>query len=124
AVRLLAVDAPGRARPGDAISLTWTFEARGAVAPGWRVFVHISGPGEAGRAFINGDHRPVRPFEWWRAGQYIRYTTSVVIPRSAAPGHYVVWAGLFDAGRRARASAPRARIADDAVAVAELEVAP
>ncbi|HMG19790.1 MAG TPA: sulfatase-like hydrolase/transferase, partial [Kofleriaceae bacterium] len=124
AVRLLAVDAPGRARPGDAISLTWTFEARGAVAPGWRVFVHISGPGEAGRAFINGDHRPVRPFEWWRAGQYIRYTTSVVIPRSAAPGHYVVWAGLFDAGRRARASAPRARLADDAVAVAELEVAP
>jgi len=54
----------------------------------------------------------------------------VVVPRSAAPGHYVVWAGLFDTdpagppGRRARASAPRTRVVDDAVAVAELEVAP
>lgn len=124
AVRLLAVDAPARARPGDAISLTWTFEARGRVAPGWRVFVHVAGPGDAGRVFINGDHRPVRPFEWWRAGQYIRYTTSVVVPRSSAPGQYTVWAGLFDAGRRARASSPRARVVDDAVAVAELEVAP
>ena len=121
AVRLLAVDAPGHVRPGDALALTWTFAARGRVAPTWRVFVHVEGPG---RGFFNGDHRPVRPFEWWRAGQYIRYTTSVIVPRSAASGHYTVWAGLFDAGRRAPARAPRARVVDDAVAVAELEVSP
>lgn len=137
AVRLLAVDAPrgvdggARARPGETIALTWTFEARGALAPGWRVFVHVTGPGASG-GFFNGDHRPARPFEWWRAGQYIRYTSSVVVPRSAAPGRYVVWAGLFDtglsdtaqAGRRAPARAARARVVDNAVAVAELEVAP
>ena len=124
AVRLLAVDAPPRVKPGDSIALTWTFEARDTVVAGWRVFVHVAGPGDAGRAFFNGDHRPVRPFEWWRAGQFIRYTSSVVVPRSAAPGHYTVWAGLFDAGHRATARAPRARITDNAVAVAELEVAP
>jgi arylsulfatase A-like enzyme len=124
AVRLLAVEAPARVKPGEPISLTWTFEARGVVGAAWRVFVHVAGPGEAGRVFFNGDHHPIRPFEWWRAGQFIRYTSTVVVPRSAAPGHYTVWAGLFDAARRAPARAPHARVVENAVAVAELEVAP
>jgi len=121
AVRLLAVDAPPHARPGETIDLTWTFEARGTVPPGWKVFVHVEVPN---RAYINGDHRPARPFEWWRAGQYIRYTTSVVVPRTAAAGHYIVWAGMFEGNRRAKARAARVKIVDDSVAVAELEVAP
>jgi arylsulfatase A-like enzyme len=126
AVRLLAVDAPARVKPGDTIALTWTFEARGALPAGWRVFVHITGPGIS-TGFFNGDHRPARPFEWWRAGQFVRYTSSVVVPRSALPGRYVVWAGLFDTaqpGRRAPARAPRAQVVDSAIAVAQLEVAP
>jgi hypothetical protein len=73
---------------------------------------------------LNGDHRPVRPFEWWRPGQYIRYTTSVVVPRTAAPGHYTVWAGMFEGNRRAKVRAPRAKIVEDAVAATELEVTP
>ena len=130
AVRLLAVEAKNASqdpiaaaqiRPGDTVALTWTFEARGTVAPGWRMFVHVEGPN---KLFANGDHRPPRPFEWWRAGQYIRYTTTVVIPRTAAPGRYVVWAGMFEGNRRAKARAPRAKIADDAVAATELEVSP
>jgi len=124
-VRLLAALAPPRARPGESIALTWTFEARGAVAPGWKMFVHLEGPN---KQFINADHRPVRPFEWWRAGQFIRYTTTVVVPRTAAPGRYTVWAGMFDASNpasgRARARAPHAKIVDDAVAATELEVSP
>jgi arylsulfatase A-like enzyme len=121
AVRLLAVDAPPHARPGETISLTWTFEARGTVAPGWKMFVHLSGPGQA---FINGDHRPARPFEWWKPGQFVRYTTTVTVPRTAATGHYTVWAGMFDATHRAPARAPHAEIVDDAVSAAGLEVSP
>jgi arylsulfatase A-like enzyme len=121
AVRLLAVDAPPRASPGESISLTWTFAARGTVAAGWKVFVHLEGPN---KAYVNGDHRPVRPFEWWRPGQTIRYTTTVVVPRTAAPGRYTVWAGMFAGNHRAKARAPRARIVDDAVAATELEVTP
>ncbi|MEO7729751.1 MAG: sulfatase-like hydrolase/transferase, partial [Kofleriaceae bacterium] len=129
-VHLLAVEAAnaapdpaigGRIRPGDTVALTWTFEARGRIAPGWRMFVHVEGPN---KLFFNGDHRPPRPFEWWRAGQYIRYTTTVVIPRTAAPGRYLVWAGMFEGNRRAKARAPRAKIVDDAVAATELEVSP
>jgi arylsulfatase A-like enzyme len=121
AVRLLAVEAPAAAHPGDPITLTWTFEARGSVAPGWRMFAHLEGPQ---KAFVNGDHRPARPFEWWRAGQYIRYTTTLVLPRTAAPGRYTLWTGMFAGNRRAKARAPRAKIVDDAVAAAELEIAP
>jgi arylsulfatase A-like enzyme len=121
AVRLLAVDAPPRARPGDTVALTWTFEARGTVAPGWKLFVHVDGPDHA---YINGDHRPARPFEWWRAGQFVRYTTSVVVPRNAPPGPYVVRAGMFGPSGRAKARAPRAQIVDDGAAVTTIEVAP
>src|SRR5690606_33319697 len=99
AVRLLAVEAPPRARPGDTITLTWTFEALGRVPGGWKVFAHLKGPRAT---FVNGDHEPVRPFAWWRAGQFIRYQTTVVLPRHLAPGTYTVWTGLFKGNRRAK----------------------
>lgn len=123
AVRLLAVEAPASARPGEAIRLTWTFECRGEVDPGWKVFVHVEG---AGRSMLaNGDHAPARPFPWWRPGQHIRYSTTLAIPRHAR-GRYTVWAGLFRGKARAKAAAPRGgvRLERDAVAVATFEVVP
>jgi len=121
AVRLLAASAPPRVHPGDTVSLTWTFEARGTVAPGWKMFVHLEGPT---KVFFNGDHRPARPFEWWKAGEFIRYTTTAVVPRNAPIGAYTVWAGMFEGQVRAHASAPGAEVRDDAVAAAKLEVQP
>lgn len=121
-VRLLAVDAPATAKRGESVTLTWTFEARGRVEAGWKMFVHVEGAGHG--AFINGDHRPTRPFEWWRAGQHIRYATTIAIPRTAPAGELTVWAGMFKGTQRARARAPRARIQNDAVAVATLRVEP
>jgi arylsulfatase A-like enzyme len=121
AVRLLAVDAPATARPGEPLRLTWTFECRGEIARGWKVFAHVEGPNRT--LLANGDHAPARPFEWWRPGQYVRYSTAVSIPRHAR-GRYTVWAGLFKGAARARARAPRARVERDAVAVASFEVSP
>ncbi len=120
-VRLLEVTAPPNAKRGDPITLTWTFEAKSKVRGDWRMFVHIEGPG---KFFFNGDHRPVRPFEWWQAGQFIRYTTSVMVPRNAPTGPFTVWAGMFDPKRRAHATAPKATINDDAVAATTLEILP
>ena len=120
-VRLLEVTAPPTAKRGDSITLTWTFEAKAKVRGDWRMFVHLEGPG---KFFFNGDHRPVRPFEWWQAGQYIRYTTSVMVPRNAPTGTFTVWAGMFDPKRRAHATAPKAQIKEDAVAAATLEIQP
>ncbi|NVB81200.1 MAG: sulfatase-like hydrolase/transferase [Kofleriaceae bacterium] len=117
--RLLSVDAPAHAKPGETITLTWTWEARGTVPGTWKVFAHVKGPSSA---FANGDHKPVRPFEWWRQGQFIRYSTTVTLPHLT--GTYTVWAGLFRGNERARASAPHAKIDNNAVAVATIEVAP
>ncbi|HUJ57148.1 MAG TPA: sulfatase-like hydrolase/transferase [Kofleriaceae bacterium] len=119
-VRLLAVDLPAAARPGDTIPVTWTFEARGRVAQGWKVFAHLEGPGGA---FVNADHAPARPLEWWRPGQFIRYTTELALPRGPT-GRYTLWVGLFRGSERAHASAPHARIDRDGVAAATIEVGP
>jgi len=120
-VRLLALDAPTRARPGDTITLTWTFAARGRVAPGWKMFVHVEGPG---KVFTSGDHTPARPFEWWRPGQFVRYSTTVTLSRTAPAGHYTIWIGMFRDQARAHARAPHAAVDHDAVAAATIEVAP
>lgn len=125
-VRLLAVEAPASVRAGEPVTLTWTFEARGRVAAGWKVFAHAqpeAGAGGAAGAYLNGDHRPVRPFEWWRAGQFIRYTTTLVVPK-AARGRYALRVGMFRGKERATARAPRAKIDDNAVLATQFEVTP
>ncbi len=121
AVKLLAVEAPPRVKPGDTVDLTFTFEATAPVPPDWRVFAHVKGPGNI---FVNGDHKPVRPFEWWKPGQFIRYTTSVTLPRFAGAGTYTVWAGLFKGNQRAPVTAPGAKLDNNAVAAVTFEVAP
>ena len=120
-VRLLAVDAPATAKRGDSITLTWTFEARGTQAAGWKMFVHVEGPA---KSFFNNDHRPARPFEWWKRGQIIRYSTTAVIPRTAPAGAFTVRAGMFKGKERARATAPRVKIVDNAAEVATIQVVP
>jgi arylsulfatase A-like enzyme len=121
AVRLLAVDAPAQAKPGDTITLTYTFEARARVPADWKLFVHVKGPNNA---FINGDHSPARPFEWWKPGQFIRYSTTITLPRTTQPGAYTVWLGMFRGPVRAPVRAPHARVDDNAVAAATFQVVP
>ncbi|MDB4963121.1 MAG: sulfatase [Myxococcales bacterium] len=121
AVRLLGVEAPATAKRGEPITLTWTFEARGTVGAGWKMFVHVEGPGTF---FFSGDHRPTRPFEWWRAGQLIRYTTTLMVPRNTPTAELTVWAGMFKGSKRAPAKAPQAQLKDNAVAVAKIQVVP
>ncbi|HEY3805340.1 MAG TPA: sulfatase-like hydrolase/transferase [Kofleriaceae bacterium] len=120
-VRLLAVDVPARVHTGDSVPITWTFAARGRVAPGWKLFVHVDGPGHA---FVNGDHEPVRPFEWWRPGQFIRYTTTVAIPRGSPAGRYTVHVGMFRGSQRVHVTATHAQVVGDAVDAATFEVVP
>jgi hypothetical protein len=85
------------------------------------VFAHFE-DGKGAR-FTN-DHAPVRPFEWWRAGQYIRYTTTVSIPKHIAAGRYTLWTGLWKGNQRrpAKAGAAPVPITDNRANVATLEV--
>jgi hypothetical protein len=124
-VRLLSVDVSPTAKRGTTIDITWTFEARGKVEDGWKMFVHAQGPNRA--LTINGDHRPTRPFEWWRAGQFIRYTSQLAIPPTAPYGTFTILAGMFKGGKRAHvtiAKTPFGSVDKDAVPVGKVEVAP
>jgi hypothetical protein len=121
-VRLLAVATPAQVKAGETLSVQWTFEARGRVPAGWKLFVHVKGPANT---FINADHEPVRPFAWWHPGQFIRYTTTIALPRNAAPGSYTIWVGMFRGNQRAAIHAPAgARIDGNALAAATFEVTP
>jgi arylsulfatase A-like enzyme len=120
-VRLLAVDVPAQAKAGDSIAITWTFEAKARVPKDWKLFVHVKGPSST---FINADHRPTRPFEWWQPGQFIRYSTTLTLPRHAPVGRYTVWVGLFRGSERAKVRVPSATVDNNAVAAATFEVVP
>ena len=124
-VRLLAVDVPPTATRGESITITWTFEARGTVGAGWKMFVHAQGPSRG--MLVNGDHRPTRPFEWWKPGQIIRYTTQLAIPRTAPAGTFTILAGMFKGTTRAKVTATKTAfglVDKDAVPVARFEVTP
>ncbi|MFN0245370.1 MAG: hypothetical protein ACKV2T_00595, partial [Kofleriaceae bacterium] len=124
-VRLLSVELPVTARRGETIDITWTFEARGKVGAGWKMFAHAQA---ANRAMtINGDHRPTRPFEWWKRGQFIRYATQIAIPRTAPYGKFTIFVGMFKGTTRARVTAPKTPFGlpeKDALPVGQFEVVP
>jgi hypothetical protein len=120
-VRLLSVDAPATAKPGDTIDVTWTWEARGRGPDGWKVFVHLDNTAKQENNF---DHLPPRPFLWWKAGQFIRYTTKITIPRDRGIGKFTLSAGLWNGKTNMPASGGHVPIVKDAAAVATIEVAP
>ncbi|MEO6775209.1 MAG: sulfatase-like hydrolase/transferase [Kofleriaceae bacterium] len=121
-VRLLAVDVPTTAKPGETVDVTWTWQALGRGPDGWKVFVHLESPTKHSTNF---DHAPPRPFLWWRAGQFIRYTTKLTIPRGET-GAFTLLAGLWSDATKADlpASGGHVPIVHDAAAVATIEVAP
>jgi arylsulfatase A-like enzyme len=119
-VRLLAVDLPaGPVAPGASFPVTYTFEARGPLNGGWKVFAHFEA---GGGARFQGDHEPPRPLAWWRAGQFVRYTREVSVPPGARAGRYALWMGLFRRDRRRPASSRVVTVADDRARVGEVEV--
>jgi choline-sulfatase len=120
-VKLLECAAPKTVKPGESIDLQWTWEVLDTVDPGWKVFAHVEGP--SNKLVVNGDHAPVRPFAWWQAGQFIRYTTTITLPRHAARGRYSIRTGLFKGNQRAEITAS-AKIDNNSIVCATFEVAP
>jgi hypothetical protein len=119
-IRLLAVDLPAQVKAGEVFDVTWTFEARGRLDAGWRMFVHFE-DGRGGR--FTADHAPPRPYDWWRKGQYLRYTITSTAPRTAGAGTYGVWIGLWRKSARRPIKAPaRFQVVQDRVRATQLEV--
>jgi hypothetical protein len=119
-VKLLSVEAPKTARVGETVSLAWTFEATGRVAAGWKLFCHLESPTHA---FVNCDHAPDWPFEWWKPGDFIHYTTQLALP-PGPPGSYTLVTGMFRGAERANVTLKGAHVDKDEIAAAKIEVTP
>jgi choline-sulfatase len=122
-VRLLAIDVPATVRAGESFPMTMTYAARGPLRGGWKIFAHFEAVPD--KIEFRGDHAPARPFEWWRAGQYIRYEQTVAVPKGTRAGRYRLWFGLWKGKDRrpARAGGAAAiEIIEDRAAVATVEV--
>ncbi len=118
AVRLISAQLPTRpVRPGHPFDLTLTFAAKGPLPGGWKIFAHFEGPSR----FL-GDHEPVRPFSWWRKGQFIRYTHQVTVPRDMPAGTYQLWFGLFRGQERQPASSESITIVDDRAQLGSVQI--
>jgi hypothetical protein len=121
-VRLLEAALPAQVRAGDSFPMTLTYEARGRLGHGWKVFAHFEAERGGGR--FTADHAPARPFDWWRPGQFIRYTQTVSVPRSSGAGRYHLWLGLWKGSTRrpAQSPGPAVPVVDDRVDVGSVEV--
>ena len=97
-IELLSVEAPAQVKPGESFVATWTFATHGRLDGGWKVFAHFEQ--KPGGARFTGDHAPAVPFAWWKPGQFVRYTTRVAVPGTAATGTYRLWAGVWKGGER------------------------
>ncbi len=118
-IELLAVDLPTQVKAGESFDMVLTWKATGVPPAGWKVFAHFENS-KGGR--FTGDHGPVRPFTWWKDGQYIRYTHKVNLRKSLKPGTYKLWFGIYKKQDRMPASAPSLEIVDNRVMLKSIEV--
>lgn len=120
AIRLLEWQMPKTVQRGQSFPMDITWQGRGRPPPGRKVFAHFES--EHGR--FTGDHRPVRPFSWWRKGQYIRYQHEVTVPASTRPGRYTLWMGIYKGNERMKVTSDQLQAVDRRVPILEIEVVP
>jgi len=124
-VRLLGYDLPvAEVRAGGAFDITYLFEALGALAGDWRLFVHLEGPTR-----FQDDHYPVDgalPFSRWRRGQFIADARHVSVPPGTRPGDYTIFVGLWQPkkGNLAVANAGERAAAQNRVRLGTVRVLP
>ncbi len=96
-VRLVGLDvSPMTVRPGEAVTITLTWQALREMERSYTGFVHILGPD--GRVLAQEDHVPSRPTDTWIAGEVVQDVYTLTVPAEAIQGGQLVLAiGLYDA---------------------------
>ena len=107
-------------RAGSSFVVTYTYAATAPLKEPWKVFAHFEG--KRPRMRFQGDHAPTRPLAWWRKGQYIRYSTTVSVPRTVPAGQYTLWLGLFRKADRLPATSQTVPVIDNRANVGRIEI--
>ena len=138
-----AVATPVGARFGPSLELTAVWSRREAIAGDlfhlalvWRtaarllsddkVFVHVVDAG--GKVVFQRDKLPLnalKPMTRWEMGETLRDPYTALVPAELPPGSYQVLVGVYDpiTGARRPATLGGARVADDAVPIATVQIA-
>ena len=123
---LLGIDvSAAELKPGDRLSVTLYWRARGDAARDYTVFVHAVGPDD--QVWAQSDAWPAQgaaPTMTWTPGEIIADEHSLVLRDGAPSGVYTLYVGLYDAGNGSRVvlSVEGERVQDDRVAVTVFEV--
>lgn len=129
-VRLVAwePDWSGPVRPGETLLFTLYWACDAPLGRPLNVFVHLAA--EDGLPMAQGDGPPMGgdyPTQLWAAGDMVADPRVVALPNDLPPGRYKLLVGLYslETGERLPAfDASGARLANDAIPLAEVEVRP
>ncbi len=110
---------PASVRAGEAFTLTLVWQARAASTEDYTVFLHLS-PAPGQPPVAQEDAQPCDnsyPTSWWSPGEIIEENHRLAIPPGAAPGQYVLAAGMYNlaTGQRLPVSSPAAPPGDQYV---------
>ena len=111
-------------KPGDALRVTFYWQALAPMSESYRVFVHLVG--EDNRIAGGTDVIPARgafPTVYWKPGDALRDTVQIPVDPSAVPGKYAIEVGWYPVGK------PNARLnvigaSDDRALLESIKVAP
>ncbi len=116
----------GEAQPGETLTVTLLWHARGRQNRDWSVFLHLIDSQENILAEDNGPPAGgVFPMTQWVAGDWIEDPRRLALPPDLAPGVYTLRAGLWDqngTGERAAQYNQRGRLAGDLLILGTVEV--
>ncbi|MDE3089203.1 MAG: glycosyltransferase family 39 protein [Chloroflexota bacterium] len=98
AIALDGYQLPAIVKPGDTLTVTLYWQARGKTDKPYTVFVHLLG--NDGKPIAQKDAQPqngARPTTGWVANEYIADNYELPIAASTAPGKYQIEIGWYDA---------------------------
>lgn len=110
---------------GDLFHAALVWRAAARLSSDDKVFVHVVDAG--GKVVFQRDKLPLnelKPMSRWVAGELLRDPYTALVPADLAPGSYRVMVGVYDpvTGARRPATVGGARVAEDAVTIATVQI--
>ncbi len=102
-IKLIGYDVtPERARAGEAITITWYWQALAAPGNGWQIFTHLGDPENTARINIDGEGLIRRLYQpgRWHAREYIKDEQSITLPADWNANSVTFYLGLWQGDSR------------------------
>jgi hypothetical protein len=95
-LELLDAARPGQARPGDSITVHFTWRATQPMRQDLTMYVHLAD--DEGTLIAGNDSPPARggfPTTQWQPGQIVKYNVPLALPADTLPGTYTLHVGWY-----------------------------